>query len=165
MAPLVILVVVTLAVLLARRLGRTLLPGPAVPLRIGLAAMFTATGLAHFIGMRAEMIRMVPPGLPAPGFLVTLTGALELAAVIGLLIPRTARWTAIGLTVQLVAMFPANVHAALAHLSSAPEDQLLPRTLMQLVFLAATVAVAAQRTTTTAGKTPAPQQISSSTTR
>jgi uncharacterized membrane protein len=51
--------------------------------------MFTLTGMAHFVGMRAELIDMVPPALPNPGLLVTVTGALELAGAAGLLIPRT----------------------------------------------------------------------------
>lgn len=145
MAPLVILIAVTLVLIAAGRFGIERLQDPAAALRGGLAAMFTATGLAHFIGMRQELIAMVPPGLPAPGMLVTITGVLELLGVLGLLWHRqTAYWAAIGLTALLVAMYPANVHAALAHQSSAFEDQLVPRTIMQLVFLAATITVVAR---------------------
>jgi len=45
----------------------------------------------------------------------------------------------------LVAMFPANVYAALAGLTlgGAPAMALLPRTLLQVVFLAATLTVLA----------------------
>ncbi|WP_227008342.1 hypothetical protein [Pseudarthrobacter sp. AB1] len=48
------------------------------------------------------------------------------------------------MTLLLVAMFPANVHAALAGLmvDGEPATALLPRTLLQLVFIAATVVVA-----------------------
>jgi uncharacterized membrane protein len=76
---------------------------------------------------------------PAPELLVTITGVLELAGAVGLLLPRTAPWAAGGLSVLLVAMFPANVHAALEGFGT----PLLPRTLMQVVFLAATLAVVA----------------------
>jgi uncharacterized membrane protein len=62
---------------------------------------------------------------------------LELAGAAGLLVPRTARWAAGGLSALLVVMFPANVHAALEGTGT----PLLPRTLMQLLFLAATLAV------------------------
>ncbi|RMI28398.1 DoxX family protein [Nocardia stercoris] len=155
MAPLIILITVTLAVLAAGRLGVAALRDPTVALRGGLAAMFTTTGLAHFIGLRHELIAMVPPALPAPGFLVTLTGVLELLGAVGLLWqPWTARWAAIGLTAQLVLMFPANVYAAIDHQSTAFEDRLVPRTLMQIVFLAATVTVVA-RTRQTPAKLPA----------
>jgi len=82
--------------------------------RAGLAIMFVFTGLAHFNRMRADLIRMVPPQLPNPAALVTFTGALELAGAIGLMVPSVSRWAAIGLAVLLllVAMFPANIHAA-----------------------------------------------------
>ena len=74
MEPLITLVVVTAAQLVAGAAGvRSLRPWP-VAVRGGLAAMFTLTGLAHFIGMREELIAMVAPTLPAPGLLVTITG-------------------------------------------------------------------------------------------
>jgi uncharacterized membrane protein len=114
-----------------------------VALRGGLAVMFVMTGVAHFIGMRAELVSMVPPGLPAPGLLVTVTGVLELAGAAGLLWARTAPWAGAGLALLLVAVFPANVYAALEGLTSAAGDRLLPRSLMQAVLLAAAVAVPA----------------------
>ncbi|GAA1957907.1 DoxX family protein [Amycolatopsis minnesotensis] len=141
MAPLVIVVVVTLVLLGAGAAGvRVLRPWP-VPVRGGLAAMFTATGVAHFTGMREELVNMVPAGLPAPGFLVALTGVLELAGAAGLVWQRTAPWAAGCLGALLVVMFPANVTAALDGRWTAFEDQLVPRTAMQVVFLTATLAV------------------------
>jgi uncharacterized membrane protein len=139
MEPLITLVAVTAVLLVAGALGvRALRPWP-VALRGGLAAMFTLTGVVHFVWMRQELIAMVPPALPAPGLLVTVTGVLELAGAAGLLLPRTAPWAAGGLAALLVAMFPANVYAALEGI----DTPLLPRTLMQVVFLAATLAVVA----------------------
>jgi uncharacterized membrane protein len=143
MAPLLVLVVVTLVQLAAGAAGvRRLRPWP-VALRNGLAAMFLLTGVSHFVGMRAELISMVPPALPAPGLLVTITGVLELAGALGLLLPRTVPWAAAGLAALLVAMFPANVYAAVEGLtiSGAPAMALVPRALLQLLFLAATLAV------------------------
>ena len=55
---------------------------------------------------------MVPTSLPSPSLLVTLTGFLELTGAIGLLVPSTAAAASYGLIALLVAMFPANVHAA-----------------------------------------------------
>ncbi|MGD9530951.1 MAG: hypothetical protein AB7V44_29755, partial [Pseudonocardia sp.] len=111
----------------------------------GLAAMFTLTGLSHFIGMRADLIGMVPPALPEPALLVTVTGILELAGAAGLLWGQTAPWAAAGLSALLVAMFPANVYAAVAGLTlgGEPAMALLPRTLLQLLFLGATLTVLA----------------------
>jgi uncharacterized membrane protein len=141
--PLIALVGVTLALRIAGAVGvRRLRPWP-VALRGGLATMFVMTGMAHFIGLRAELISMVPPAMPNPGLLVTITGLLELAGAVGLLLPRTAPWAAGGLTALLVGLFPANVYAALNGITTSPADALVPRTLMQLVFLAATVAVLA----------------------
>lgn len=140
MAPLIALVVVTSLLLLAGKLGMERLALP-VALRGGLAVMFVLTGGAHFIGLREELIAMVPSFLPAPGLLVTVTGVLELLGAAALLWSRTAGWSALGLTAMLIAMFPANVHKALNGPVSW-DDQLVPRTLMQIVFLAATITVA-----------------------
>jgi uncharacterized membrane protein len=137
--PLITLITVTALLLVAGAAGvRGLRPWP-VAVRGGLAAMFTLTGVVHFVGKRQELIAMVPPALPAPELLVTVTGVLELAGAVGLLLPRTAPWAAGALAALLVAMFPANVHAALEGFGT----PLPARTLMQLVFLAATIAVVA----------------------
>lgn len=143
MQPLIALVGVTLALLVAGAAGITALRSWPVALRGGLAAMFVMTGVSHFVGMREELISMVPPVLPEPGLLVTVTGVLELAGAAGLVVRRTAPWAAGGLAVLLVVMFPANVYAALsgAAMEGAQTMGLLPRTLVQLLFLAATLAV------------------------
>jgi uncharacterized membrane protein len=143
MEPLIALVGVTLALRIAGAAGVRRLHSWPVALRGGLATMFVLTGMAHFIGLRAELISMVPPALPNPGLLVTTTGLLELAGAVGLLLPRTAPWAAGGLTALLVGLFPANVYAALNGITTSSADALVPRTLMQLVFLAATVTVLA----------------------
>ena len=143
MEPLIALVLVTLALRGAGAAGASALASWPVALRGGLAAMFTLTGVVHFVGMRAEMIAMVPPFLPAPELLVTVTGVLELAGAVGLLLRPTARVAAGCLTAMLVVMFPANVHHALTGVDLPPWDALVPRTLLQVVFLAATLAIAA----------------------
>ncbi|MEV1129215.1 DoxX family protein [Agromyces sp. NPDC049794] len=142
MEPLITLVIVTLILLALGALGvRILHPWP-VALRGGLAAMFVLTGVAHFVGKRDDLIAMVPPFLPEPELLVTITGVLELAGAIGLLIPRTAPLAAGGLTLMLIAMFPANVHLALTGTDLGPMQELWPRTLLQVVFIAATITAA-----------------------
>lgn len=145
MTPLIVLVLGTLILFAAGAAGvRRLRPWP-VAVRGGLAAMFMLTGVSHFVGMREDLINMVPPMLPEPGLLVTITGVLELAGAAGLLWRRTAPWAAGGLAALLVAMFPANVYAAVEGLTlgGAPATALVPRTLMQLLFLAATLTVLA----------------------
>jgi uncharacterized membrane protein len=106
--------------------------------------MFTLTGTSHFTAMREDFVAMVPPPLPAPDLLVTTTGLLELAGAAGLLHRRTAPWAAGGLSALLVAMFPANVHAASKGLTlrGTPAMSVPRRGAIQAVFLAATIAAA-----------------------
>ncbi|WP_227982801.1 DoxX family protein [Nocardia spumae] len=143
MAPLIVLVVVTG---LARLAGWVdivdWLDSWPHALRIGLAAMFLLTASAHFLQPRRDgLIAMVPPRLPSPAGLVTLTGVLEAAGAIGLLIPPVAPIAAGALVALLVVMFPANVRAARADLGI--KTMPLPlRTLVQVLFIAAAVVAA-----------------------
>ncbi|ROT32115.1 DoxX family protein [Micromonospora sp. HM5-17] len=138
MAPLITLLAGSLLARIAGLLGVTALDGWQPALRVGLALMFLLTGYAHFArSHRGDLVAMVPPRLPHPELLVTVTGVLELAGVIGLLVPTTARWTAGGLALLMVAMFPANVSAARRRLTLAgrPVTPLGLRTLIQLGYL------------------------------
>ncbi|MGW1638475.1 DoxX family protein [Streptomyces lavendulae] len=144
MAPVIVLVVGWILARLAGLLGLSVLDGWQPALCVALALMFTLTGVAHFTGRRAEMIAMVPPALPRADLLVTATGLLELAGAVGLLLPATRPLAAIALTVLLLAMFPANVHAARSALTldGKPVMPLIPRTLLQVVFLSVCVLAA-----------------------
>jgi uncharacterized membrane protein len=108
-------------------------------LRWALAVMFLLTASAHFGDRRADLVRMVPPSFPRPELLVTLTGVAEILGAAGLLLRRVAPWAASGLALLLVAMFPANAHAARAGLAigGVPVTPLLPRAVLQILFLAA----------------------------
>ncbi|WP_327351423.1 DoxX family protein [Streptomyces sp. NBC_01304] len=122
--------------------GVDALDGRHPALRVGLAVMFLLTAFAHFYPkLRADLIGMVPPVLPRPDLLVTLTGILELAGAVGVLIPATARLAAACLLVLMVAMFPANVSAARRKVAQG--DRLGPRTALQLVFIGAAALVVA----------------------
>lgn len=91
------------------------LADPVKALRASLAAMFAFTAVSHFVQQtRSDLLRMVPPALPRPELLVTLTGLLELAGAIGLLWGPWHRTAAIALALLLVALFPANAYAARA---------------------------------------------------
>jgi uncharacterized membrane protein len=77
-----------------------------------LALMFLFTASAHFGRLKGDLERMVPPWVPNPRAVVLITGFLEILGAIGLIIPET-RWLAgLCLILFLVAVFPANVHAA-----------------------------------------------------
>jgi uncharacterized membrane protein len=106
-------------------------------LRLALAGMFLLTASAHWGRRRVDLVRVVPPAFPAPEFLVTVTGLMELAGAVGLMFATTAPYAAIALVALLVAVFPANVHAAREGLSIGGRRVvgLLPRALLQLVFI------------------------------
>ncbi len=138
MAPLIVLVVATLLARLAGRLGVTALQGWPAATRAGLAVMLCVTASAHFNSMRADLVRMVPPAVPNPELMVTFTGICEVLGAIGLLVPRTQRVAAGALILFLLAVLPANIHAARAGLTldGAPVTALWPRVVLQLVFIA-----------------------------
>lgn len=79
--------------------------------RVALALVFLFTGIGHFI-KTAEMVAMLPPWVPQRELLVYVTGGLEIAAALALLVPATSRFTGLFLCAFLVAVFPANVYAA-----------------------------------------------------
>ena len=109
-------------------------------LRIALAAMFMFTAVSHFHPRtRPDLMRMVPESLPAPALAVTATGVLEFLGAVGLLVPETAPAAAYGLMALLVAIFPANVHAARKGLIIAGRraTPLLWRLPLQLFWIAA----------------------------
>jgi uncharacterized membrane protein len=144
MAPLITLLLGTIAARSIGWLGVGDVNGWTAAIAVGLAAMFLMTGFAHFApALRADLIAIVPPRLPAPGYLVTITGVLELLGAVGLLVPATRVAAGVCLLVLMLAMFPANVYAS--RMPNPPKSMTtrLPlRTAMQIVFLAAAVAVA-----------------------
>jgi uncharacterized membrane protein len=77
-----------------------------------LTVMFCFTGIAHFGSTRTEIEKMVPPWVPSPRRIVMWTGILEILGAVGILIPETRFVAGICLIAFLVAVFPANIHAA-----------------------------------------------------
>ncbi|MGW1144886.1 DoxX family protein [Streptomyces sp. NPDC002454] len=141
MQPLIALVIGFAAARLAGFAGVDALDGWQPALRVGLALMFLLTTFAHFEPrLRAELIGMVPASLPRPDLLVTVTGLLEFAGAIGLLIPAAAPWAALCLALLMAAMFPANVSAARRRVAQGVP--IVPRTALQLFFIAAAILAA-----------------------
>ncbi|MET0316736.1 MAG: DoxX family protein [Rhodococcus fascians] len=143
MAVLVTLVLGTIAARVAGWLGIDYTDSWPAAIAVGLAAMFTLTGVAHFVGpLRHDMIAIVPPRLPSPELLVSATGVLELAGAAGLLYPPTRVAAAACLSVLMLAMFPANVHAA--RMPNPPKSmttRLGLRAVEQVVFVGAAIVV------------------------
>ena len=85
-------------------------------LRLLLAALFLFAGVVHL--RRPEFFMPVmPPWIPFHRACILISGVFELLGGLGLLIPErriqlAAGW---GLTLLLIAVFPANVYMAMAH--------------------------------------------------
>lgn len=99
------------------------------------ALFFAAAGLGHFI-VPSFYLAMMPPWLPAPLFLVQLSGVAEIAGGVGLLIPRLRRPAGIGLVLLLIAVFPANIQMLQnARAAGTPELALWIRLPFQVLFI------------------------------
>jgi len=77
-----------------------------------LAIAFVLAGINHFLN-RTFYLKMMPPVLPAPLFLIYLSGVFEIALGILLLVPKFTRFAAWGLIALLIAVFPANIYMAM----------------------------------------------------
>jgi uncharacterized membrane protein len=73
-----------------------------------LAAIFVFAGVMHFV-IPASYVQIMPAWLPLHRELVYLSGVLEIAGGVGLLIDRTRRAAGIGLVLLLIAVWPANL--------------------------------------------------------
>ena len=105
--------------------------------RGALAIMFLFTGISHFTSMKYDFAAMIPAPLPNDLWVIYLTGVLEIAGAIGLLIPQTRKLAGICLALYLVAVFPANIFAALNEvtLRGAAATPLWVRAPMQLLYI------------------------------
>ncbi len=82
--------------------------------RVGLwvlAAFYVFAGTNHLLNP-AFYERIVPPGLPEPGWLNVLSGLAEITLGVFVLEPRTRVYAAWGLIALLFAVFPANLWVA-----------------------------------------------------
>jgi uncharacterized membrane protein len=143
MAVIITLVLGTLGARLVGWLGVDYVDSWPQAVAVGLAAMFVMTGVAHFVpSMRRDMIAIVPPRLPAPGLLVTITGLLELAGAAGLLYPPTRVAAAVCLCALMLVMFPANIYASrMPNPPKSMTSRLDVRTVEEIVYLAAAIVV------------------------
>jgi uncharacterized membrane protein len=83
-------------------------------LRYLLALVMTIAGVMHFV--RPEFyVRIMPAFLPREWdlLLIDASGVFEIMGGIGLLVPKTRRIAAWGLIALFIAVFPANIQAAL----------------------------------------------------
>ena len=89
---------------------------PRIVVRFLLAALFFAASVVHFFDPKL-FLPIMPPQIPFPVACILLSGGAELLGAIGLVIPlrRVQIATGWGLALLLVAVFPANIYMAVAH--------------------------------------------------
>jgi uncharacterized membrane protein len=85
--------------------------------RLLLATLFLFAGTVHLVDPRF-FLPIMPPWIPFPLLCIEVSGVFELLGGAGLLIPprRIELFTGWGLTLLLVAVFPANIYMAAAHI-------------------------------------------------
>lgn len=82
---------------------------------ICLSSLFLISGTSHFM-FPEPYLRIMPPFLPHPKALVAISGGAEILGGIGLLAPKSRKAAGYGLALLLIAVFPANVYMATAHI-------------------------------------------------
>jgi len=107
-----IIIVLAIILQLAAKIGVNPLKNFRDNARIATGAAFVLTGVSHFL-MPGKFMEMMPPFLPAPLFLIYLSGFFEILGGIGLMLSSTKKSAAIGLILLLLAVFPANIYVAL----------------------------------------------------
>jgi uncharacterized membrane protein len=140
MAPLIVLVGSILMFRLAGLAGVKATSTWRDATRFGLAVMFVFTGATHFTSMKHDYAAMVPPPFGGQLWVIYLTGFLEIAGAVGLLIPKLKTIAGVCLCVLLLSLFPANVYASLnsVQFRGLPPTDIWLRGFLQAIFLAAT---------------------------
>ena len=77
-----------------------------------MAVLYMFAGFNHLLNPDFYLLIM-PPGLPDPGWLNVLSGLAEIVLGVYILEPRVRVLSAWGIIALLIAVFPANVYAAL----------------------------------------------------
>jgi uncharacterized membrane protein len=108
--PLLVLLITFITCLVVVRLGAGFFDF-ALSGMIAMAVMLLFTASAHFVYLKG-MTLMMPDFLPFKKEIVMLTGFIEIAAAIGLLIPRIEYLVSELLILFFIFILPANIHAA-----------------------------------------------------
>jgi uncharacterized membrane protein len=105
---------------------------PKLALLIGMSLFYIVAGVAHFV-KPSFYLAMMPPSLPAPTALIAISGVAEIVLGLAVLVPATRVYAAWGIVALLLAVFPANIYAAVAGIPGTGGFARLP---FQAVFLA-----------------------------
>ncbi len=78
-----------------------------------MGALYVVAGLNHFVN-EAFYVSIMPPYVPWHRPMVWISGVIEIGLGIAVFFPRTRSLAGWGLVAMLIAIFPANLHMALA---------------------------------------------------
>ena len=88
-------------------------------MRIAMSAFFAGGFVLHLLASE-QLVAITPDWVPYPRQVVLITGVIELAAAVALLVPKLRRATGIALAIYVIAVWPANFKHAFAHLVTPP---------------------------------------------
>jgi uncharacterized membrane protein len=100
-----------------------------------MAVFFVVAGANHFISP-SFYLGLMPPYLPRHLELIYVSGIAEMVLGVAVVLPRMRRIAGWSLIALLIAVFPANIHAALHGFQSVPGWILWARLPLQLVLIA-----------------------------
>lgn len=108
-------------------------------LQWAVVTMLLLSASAHWGKRRSDLVSMVPPAFPQKEWIVTVTGILEIAGALGILVPALSLIASVCLVLLLIAMLPANIYAARNKMTigGRPVPKLSARLGIQLVFITA----------------------------
>jgi uncharacterized membrane protein len=129
----ILVVTVGLCILLGRR-GLSSFGWLQWVLRVVVGLPLLASGFAHFT-RTALFASIIPPFFPYRPQLVLLSGAMELAGAVGLLLPGFTRMASVCLALLMIAIFPANVYAANQDVGGLHMPNVPVRTAMQVIYI------------------------------
>lgn len=109
-----ILIAVFLVLFVPQFFGANQFRSNRLKMRIALGVCFIIAGVLHFVAAET-FASIVPPFVPYPLEIVYLSGVFEILGGVGLMTPFARRFSAVGLILLLIAVFPANVYMALAN--------------------------------------------------
>jgi uncharacterized membrane protein len=130
-----VILVVTVAVFFASaRRGLSPFGRLQWALRVIAALPLVVSGLLHFT-RTALLATIVPPFLPYRPQLVLVSGVLELAGAVGMLLPAFTRPASFCLALMMIAIFPANVYAANQSVGGLHMPSVPIRLAMQVIYI------------------------------
>ena len=103
-------------------------------LRVIVALPLLVSGVVHFTNT-AVMATIIPPFFPYPTQLVLVSGVLELAGGVGLLLPAFTRLASACLAVLMIVIFPANVYAAGRNVGGLHMPSVPVRLALQMIYI------------------------------